>query len=145
MSNRHQVSTLVELLRLRADEDPDRCAYTFLLNGEVEEGHVTYGELDRRARAIGSRLQALDARGERVLLLYPPGLEYVAALVGCFYAGVIAVPAYPPRRNRADARVQSIVADCQPTLALTTRELLGEAERLCANTPELAGLHWSAT
>ncbi|HEV2149936.1 MAG TPA: AMP-binding protein, partial [Longimicrobiaceae bacterium] len=145
MSNSHDVFTLVELLRLRAEEDPDRIAYTFLLHGEVEEGHVTYGDLDLRARAVASRLQALGAPGARALLLYPAGLEYVAALFGCFYAGVIAVPAYPPRRNKVDPRLQSIVGDCQPTLALTTRELLGESERLCANTPELATLHWIAT
>ncbi|HEX8275905.1 MAG TPA: amino acid adenylation domain-containing protein, partial [Longimicrobiaceae bacterium] len=145
MPNPHHLSTLVELLRLRADNDPDRVAYTFLLNGEAEEGHVTYGELDLRARAVAARFQALGARGERALLLYPPGLEYVAALFGCFYAGVVAVPAYPPRRNRPDPRLQSIVADCGPTLALTTRDFLGEAARLCANTPELAGLRWIAT
>ena len=145
MLNPHDASTLVELLRFRAGEDPDRIAYTFLLNGESEEGHVTYGELDLRARAVAARLQALGARGERALLLYPPGLEYIAALFGCFYAGVTAVPAYPPRRNKTDPRLQSIVGDCGPTLALTTRELLGEAERLCAHTPELAGLRWMAT
>ncbi|HEV2735001.1 MAG TPA: AMP-binding protein, partial [Longimicrobiaceae bacterium] len=98
MPNPHPASSLVDLLRSRADEDPARCAYTFLLNGEIEEGHVTYGELDLRARAVAARLQALGAAGERALLLYPPGLEYVAALFGCFYAGVVAVPAYPPRR-----------------------------------------------
>ncbi|HEX2094837.1 MAG TPA: condensation domain-containing protein, partial [Longimicrobiaceae bacterium] len=139
------MSSLVELLRARADDDPARCAYTFLLNGEVEEGHATYGELDRRARAVAARLQAISARGERALLLYPPGLEYIVALFGCFYAGVIAVPAYPPRRNRMDARLQSIVADCQPSLALTTGELLGEADSLCSYTPELAALRWIAT
>jgi acyl-CoA synthetase (AMP-forming)/AMP-acid ligase II len=145
MPNPRAAASLVDLLRFRADEDPARCAYTFLLNGETEEGHVTYGELDLRARAIAARLQALGAPGERALLLYPPGLEYVAALLGCFYAGVVAVPAYPPRRNKPDARLQSIIADCAPTLSLTTRELLGEAERLCAGTPELAGLRWLAT
>ncbi|MET0396796.1 MAG: amino acid adenylation domain-containing protein, partial [Longimicrobiaceae bacterium] len=145
MPNPPAAASLVELLRMRAQEAPDRRAYTFLLEGEVEEGHVTYGELDLRARAVAARLQALGARGERALLLYPPGLEYIAALFGCFYAGVTAVPAYPPRRNRTDPRLQSIVADCQPTLALTGGELLGEAERLCAHTPELGGLRWMAT
>ncbi len=145
MPNPHDASSLVELLRLRADDDPDRIAYTFLLNGEAEEGHVTYGELDLRARAVAARLQALGARGERALLLYPPGLEYIVALFGCFYAGVTAVPAYPPRRNKTDPRLRSIVEDCAPTLALTTRELLGEAEGLCAHTPELGGLRWLAT
>jgi acyl-CoA synthetase (AMP-forming)/AMP-acid ligase II/acyl carrier protein len=145
MPSPRNARTLVELLRLRAGEVPDRRAYTFLLNGEVEDGHVTYGELDLRARAIAARLQALSTPGERALLLYPPGLEYVAALFGCFYAGVVAVPAYPPRRNKSDPRLQSIVADCGPVLALTTPELLAEADKLCSHTSGLAGLRWVAT
>ena len=48
--------------------------------------------------------------GERVLLLYPPGLEYVAALFGCLYAGAVAVPAYPPRFNRPMLRLRTMVA-----------------------------------
>ncbi len=91
--------TLVELLRRRARHEPRRAAYTFLTDGE--EVHLTYGELDRRARAIAALLQEMGAGGERVLLLYPPGLDYIAAFFGCLYAGAVAVPAYPPRLNRS--------------------------------------------
>jgi acyl-CoA synthetase (AMP-forming)/AMP-acid ligase II len=86
-------SNLVELLCRRALESPHRRAYIFLANGETEEVNLTYGELHTRARAIGARLQSLEAAGERALLLYPPGLDYIAAFFGCLYAGVIAVPA----------------------------------------------------
>ena len=63
---------------------------------------LTRGELDRRARALAARLQARGLAGRRALLLYPPGLEFIAAFFGCLYAGVVAVPAYPPRPNRPD-------------------------------------------
>ena len=89
-------ATLVDLLRERALRHPDRRAYTFLVDGESEEQHLTYGELDRQARAIAAQLQGLGMTGERALLLYPPGLEYIAGFFGCLYAGTIAVPAYPP-------------------------------------------------
>src|SRR5262245_53459008 len=85
--------SVVALLRRRSAEDPDQAAYTFLADGDVERGTVTYGELDRRARAIGARLQSLGLAGERALLLYPPGLDYVSAFFGCLYAGTVAVPA----------------------------------------------------
>ena len=62
-------------------------------------------------------LQRLDARGKRVLLLYPLGLEYIAAFFGCFYAGAVAVPAYPPRLNRSLDRLQTIIADAQVSAA----------------------------
>src|SRR5205807_1551124 len=93
--------------------------YTFLVDGEGEEVFLSYGELDRRARAIAARLQAAGAAGERVLLLYPPGLDYIAAFFGCLYAGAVAVPAYPPRLNRNLSRLQAVVADARAKFALT--------------------------
>src|SRR5262245_4858117 len=97
-----ETSTLVDLLRWRALHQSDRRAYTFLMDGETDEVPLTYGELDRQARAIGAMLQRVAAPGERALLLYPPGPEYIAAFFGCLYAGVVAVPAYPPNPARLD-------------------------------------------
>ena len=84
--------TLVELLRGRLPHQGNQTAYTFLVDGETEEVSLTYDELDARARAIAARLQQLGAYAERVLLLYPPDLEYIAAFFGCLYAGAVAVP-----------------------------------------------------
>ncbi|HYH44501.1 MAG TPA: AMP-binding protein, partial [Thermoanaerobaculia bacterium] len=69
-------------------------AYTFLEDGEAEGASLTFREVGEKARAIGARLQSLGLSGERVLLLYPPGLEFVTAFLGCLYGGVVAVPAY---------------------------------------------------
>jgi acyl-CoA synthetase (AMP-forming)/AMP-acid ligase II len=102
------MNTLVELLRRRALADPARQAYIFLTDGEMQELPLTRGELDP------------GAKGERVLLLYPPGLEYIAAFFGCLYAGAVAVPVYPPRMNQNLVRLESIIEDSQPALALTT-------------------------
>src|SRR5438094_3797680 len=107
-------STLVDLLRWRAFHQPDQRAYTFLLDGETEQDDLTYGALDRQARIIGTMLQSVGAVGERVLLLYPPGLDYIAAFFGCLYAGAVAVPCYPPdpaRLERTLPRLRAIVAD----------------------------------
>ncbi|HEV8581878.1 MAG TPA: amino acid adenylation domain-containing protein [Thermoanaerobaculia bacterium] len=135
-------ANLVEVLRRRALHQPDRRAYTFLLDGEAREVHLTYGELDLQARAIAARLQALDAAGERVLLLYPPGLPYAAAFFGCLYAGVAAVPVYPPRPNRPDPRVRSILTDARARVVLTTSAILPAAERPLGGEP---GIQWLAT
>src|SRR5215469_6812620 len=114
-----ECTTLVELLRWRATLQSDQKAYTFLSKGE-EELSLTYAELDRRSRAIGAMLQRRDATGERVLLLYPAGLEYLAAFFGCLYAGALAVPAYPPHANRSLGRIKGIVTDAQAKFVLTT-------------------------
>jgi natural product biosynthesis luciferase-like monooxygenase protein/FkbM family methyltransferase len=138
-------SSLVELLRARALHQPDRLAYTFLAGGDVAETHFTYGELDRRARAIAAQLQAQGMEGQRVLLLYPAGLEYIAAFFGCLYAGAVAVPTYPPRLNRNLLRLQSIVADAGATMALATESLLSRVGPLLEQSPELQRLPWLAT
>ncbi len=119
--------TLVELVRWRAKTMPDQRAYTYLKDGEEKEIRITYAEIDRRARAIASYLQDKGLTGERALLLYPPGLDYLIGFFGCLYAGVIAVPAYPPdpnRLNRTLPRLQSIVRDAGATVALTTDSIL---------------------
>lgn len=113
-------STLVGLLRHRSVTQSDVQAFTFLVDGESEQVTLTYQQLDRHARAIASQLQAKGAAGDRALLLYPPGLDYLAAFFGCLYAGVVAVPAYPPRNQRNTPRIQAIIADAQAQIALTT-------------------------
>src|SRR5438067_1025055 len=120
MNDARRFSTLVELLRHRVAERPHSRGYTFLADGETEELSLTYGELEQRARAIGGWLQSGGMAGERVLLLYPPGLDFIAAFFGCLYAGAVAVPAYPPRQNRNLRRIQSILSDAQPKAALVT-------------------------
>jgi 8-amino-7-oxononanoate synthase len=137
-----EANTLVKLLSRRALHQPDQRIYTFLVDGEKEEAHLTYRELDQQARRIGAWLQHLGAVGERALLLYPPGLEYIAAFFGCLYGGAIAVPAYPPRLNRPTPRLQAIVADAQATVALTTPAILSNIERRFEHAPELEALRW---
>src|SRR5262245_24457498 len=127
---------LVHLLETRAAEHPDRLAYTFLRDGEVEEANLCYGELARRARAVGAWLQERKLQNQNVLLLYPPGLEYIVAFWGCLYGGAVAVPAYPPSRNRHLGRVQAIVADAKPQLALTTTAIRPRLESLACGVAE---------
>lgn len=138
-------STLVDLLQWRADQQPEKLAYRFLPDGQSEIRTITYTELDQRARAIGAWLESFGVGGERALLLYPPGLEYVASFFGCLYAGVTAIPAYPPRLNRPVPRIQSIVADSQASIALTTSTILHNIEQRFEHAPDLGALHWLST
>src|SRR3712207_6602517 len=88
-------STFVELLRWRSSHQPDRQIYSYLADTKTEQVQLSYKDLDQKARKIASLLQSMGTAGERALLLYPPGPKYPAALYGCLYAGVVAVPAYP--------------------------------------------------
>lgn len=123
-------SSLIDLLQYRASKTPERTAFIFLEDGESETARITYDELHQRARTIGSWLQLHKATGGRVLLLYPSGLDYIASLFGCMYAGAIAVPAYPPSHNRGLDRLEGIINDAQPAFALTTKDIHSKAELL---------------
>ncbi len=138
-------ATLVDLLRQRALYQPDQLAYTFLLDGESEEISLTYRELDRQARAIGAMLQGLEAAEKPVLLLYPQGLEYMAAFFGCLYAGAIAVPTYPPRLNQKLTRLYSIVEDARAAIALTDSTVLSKFESSFDHDQQLKGLRLLST
>nr|VFK46681.1 MAG: Acyl-CoA synthetase (AMP-forming)/AMP-acid ligase II [Candidatus Kentron sp. TC] len=138
-------ATLVELLQHRARIQPNKLAYTFLIDGETEEVRFTYAQLDRRARAIATRIWEVATNGDRALLLYPAGLEFIAAFFGCLYAGVIAVPTYPPRRNRPDPRFEAIAEDANASIVLTTTEILSNASSRPMKTQILRDAHWLAT
>ena len=137
--------TMAHILRWRAQHLPLREAYTFLLDGETKKVQMTYADLDLQARHVAALLQDCATIGTRVLLLYPPGLEYVAAIFGCFYAGVVAVPAYPPRLNQNLTRIQTIFQDAQATAVLTTSTILSSLRRTFANDPFMQNLHWIET
>lgn len=121
--------TLLSLLNHRSQQPTSHPAFTFLADGEATATHLSYKELDQRAKAIAAVLQAQQAAGERALLLYHPGLEYIAAFFGCLYAGVVAVPAYPPHPKRPMPRLKAILEDASATIALTTSDILETLQR----------------
>ena len=138
------LGTFADVLRWRAAEQPEATAFSWL-GGDPDHDVVvdlTYAELDRRARAIGALLQQEGPPGERALLLFAPGLDFVAALFGCFYAGWIAVPAYPPPLNQRLGRIQSVARDAQPLVALTSASLLAQVRGRVAGEPDLEHLRW---
>lgn len=121
-------ASLSALLRARAAERPGRETFTYLVDGTWDGPRrtLTPGELDRHARATAALLQERCRPGDRAVLLHPPGLEFLGALFGCFHAGVVAVPAYPPANRRHVPRLRAILADSGAALMLTTSALAGE-------------------
>ncbi|HEX8052741.1 MAG TPA: SDR family NAD(P)-dependent oxidoreductase [Thermoleophilaceae bacterium] len=113
---------MIELLRQRAADEPDRRLFTFLRDGELDEEHVTYGELDEAARMLAVGLAERTQPGDRALLVYAPGLDYIRAFFGCLYAGVCAVPLYPPGLNRLAPPLARFADDCDAAVILTVRD-----------------------
>jgi acyl-CoA synthetase (AMP-forming)/AMP-acid ligase II/3-oxoacyl-(acyl-carrier-protein) synthase/acyl carrier protein len=138
-------STLVELLRFRSQSNTAQTAFTFLVDGEHETVSLTYAELDRKARAIAAQLQQFCAVGERALILYPPGLDYIATFFGCLYAGVVAVPAYPPRNARNFPRIAAIARDAQATLILAPEAVRSKIQSIWNPVNRSQYICWLAT
>ena len=123
----HWPASLVDILRWRAKEQPNQLAYRYLIDGEYDEVTMTYEDLDRRSRSIAALLQSSAKVGDRALLIFPPGLDFVAAFFGCLYAKIIAIPAYPPHPARPERNLPSILriaTDAKPAVALLTSSLL---------------------
>ncbi len=125
--------SLLRALRRSALERPEEPAFLFLADGEEETARWSFREVDERARAIAALLQPLGAGG-RVLLLFPPGLDFLSGFLGCLYAGCVAVPAYPPQSGRGLPRLGRILADARPAAILTTAAF---RSRLLSFAPEL--------
>lgn len=145
--------SFVDVLRSHARARPDALAYVFVGDTESELARWTFADVDARARAIAVEILARSECGDRALLLYASGIEFIAAFFGCLYAGVVAVPAYPPRRGRSLERFESIARNAGASLCLTTtvaRAQMGEVARdgtgvqwLCTDAVEVCrGEHW---
>lgn len=138
-------ANLIEMLRARVAEHGSRVAFRFLPDGETEESRLTYEDLESRARAIAVGLASQAGAGERALLFYTGGLDFIAAFWGCLYAGVVAVPVFPARLHRQIPRLLAIAADSDAKFVLTTAKIRRQAEDLFKRAPELKKLEWLAT
>lgn len=119
-------STFLELLEFRVQGQGEEILYTFLDEGNAPPAHLTYKQLQHRARRLAATLQSFVAPGERVLLLLPPGLDLIAAFFGCLMAGVAAIPVPPPHPARLDVqkeRLLSISADARPAAIFSHRQI----------------------
>ncbi|TDV55032.1 AMP-binding protein [Actinophytocola oryzae] len=107
-----------------ASERPDDTAFTFVGGGLTVERELTYAQLAEASWRVAAFLRDRVQPGDRALLLFPPGADYLAAFLGCLSAGVVAVPLYPPRPGAKLDRIASVVRDCQAPVALTTSALV---------------------
>ncbi len=135
----------VNLLRQRAIEEPERLAFGFMPSSIDDEICFSYAQLDEAARKIGAALQQAGLTGERAVLLYQPGPEYICALMGCLYGGVVAVPVYAPRQNASYTRVMQVIASARATVLLSSDRIFATLDQPEWGELKCAGLHWLAT
>ncbi|MER5398236.1 fatty acyl-AMP ligase [Streptomyces sp. NPDC002599] len=143
--------SLVDLLTLHASRQPDRTAYRYLVTGDCdgEIQDISYARLAERSRAIAAWLQERGLAGSRVMLLYPPGIEFICGYFGCLSAGAVAVPGLPPhgrsQNHRALLRMKRLIADADAQVILGGREVIAGLATMAEHLPELAGITCVAT
>lgn len=146
----------VDVLQQQAMTAPERAAFVWRSDELSEEGRLAYGPLLARAQRVAAGLQARCAAGDRVVLLYPPGLEFIVSFLGCLVAGLVAVPICPPRRQRPSPGIDRIVRNAEPSVVLSTvdygskhaewfREIPALLQRAWLTLEQLAGLEASWT
>ncbi len=140
-------NSLVSISRRYARETATIEPFTFIDFSADKPNDITlsYIDFDRKARQIAALLRTRAQPGQRVMLLYPAGLDYLCAFYGCLYASMIAVPTYPPLNPRLRDRLVAISKDCGATIALTTTAILENQGHKSTMTEHLAKLHWLAT
>jgi acyl-CoA synthetase (AMP-forming)/AMP-acid ligase II len=132
----------VEVLQRRAAEDPNRLSHLLLGAKEEENESLTYSQLDRKVKEFAAYLQHVAEPGQRALLVYPTGLEFIQAMYACLYAGIIPIPTNPPGMNRSAQRLAAIATDARASLVLTTPEYQQAFAGTADQFPEFAALRW---
>ena len=135
-------ATLVEVLRRRAATQRDEVAYTFISESDPVES-ITYGQLEKRSQAIAANLGRTVRPGDRALLLFPAGLDFIAAFFGCAYANVMAVPTCYPKPRRPMPRLSAIGRDARAATVLTNSKTLGLVS-VARQNPDWSGVNWLA-
>jgi acyl-CoA synthetase (AMP-forming)/AMP-acid ligase II len=125
----------VDIVRHRAANEPNQTVFSYLTGETASEAALTYRQLDTQAQTIAGRLQSLGCAGERALLLYPPGLEFISAFFGCLYAGVIAVPTYPPSSRKPLAGLEAVAKDCEAKVVMTSESMFAGMEKHFKQSP----------
>jgi len=136
-------SHLLAVLRFWAEVRPQQTAYSFT-DGDSTLSSLTYAELWNEVRGLAGAMRSRIRPGQRILLLYPPGLDFVIGLFACHALDAIAVPAYPPRKNRRATRIRSIVDDADTRIAFTT-QAVAEQLRTADQHEDLEGLSFIGT
>jgi acyl-CoA synthetase (AMP-forming)/AMP-acid ligase II len=132
----------MNLLFHRVAHDGDKPAYTFLENGEAVGETIDYADFGGRVLALAAELQQRCSPRDRVLILYPPCIEYMVGFFACLCADMVAVPLFPPRGTKHNLRLEAIARDCRPSAALFSTKRVAHKHAAISDHPELASLQF---
>jgi acyl-CoA synthetase (AMP-forming)/AMP-acid ligase II/aryl carrier-like protein len=130
-------NTMTDVLRAHAEHRPNQVAYRFLGDGEHVTATMTYAELDVLAKSVARTLHEQCDAQQRIILAHTPGLDFIIDLMGCLYAGMVAVPVYPPAGHREIATADAVIRAARPVAVLSDQPALASALSDAAGVPAL--------
>lgn len=134
-STNTQKKNLIDFLQQQTSDQPKNPAFTFIENDQARS--LSYEGLHSQARAIAAGLLAKMSPGDRLILLCPPGLDYIRLFYGCLIAGVVAVPLYPPRKRQRTDRLDAVIASCGAKFAATSGDQFQNIQQFFQNSDAL--------
>ena len=137
-----QCATYIEVIQKRTLTIPDHVVFRFLSDGVNENESLTYRQIETRSKALGASMQKYGSKGDKVLLLFQPGLSYVASMYACFYSGFVAIPVYPPRRNKGIDRIYTIIEDSGANICLVSQQVHSDIQRNFNDDDLLSQINW---
>ena len=137
-------ATLIDVLRFRGLEQAANDAFIAPCDDPDQARAITNGGLERWARRFAAHLQSRGARGQRVVLLFNTGLEYIAAYFGVLMAGAVAVPTYPLMRPNRRKFLLRLIQDARPVIILAEREIHDAGVQAFKDEPSIANVRWIA-
>src|SRR5687768_4831975 len=142
VATREEPDNWMDLLFHRVAHDGAKSAYTFLENGEAIGETIDYAEFGGRVLALAAELQRRCSPRDRVLILYPPCIEYMVGFFACLCADMVAVPLFPPRGTKHNLRLEAIARDCRPSAALYSSKRVAHKHVAISEQPDLAALQF---
>ncbi len=116
-----EIHTLTDCIDSFCQTKPDDWAYIFYSNPKNAPDRISYQQLQQQSQQLAQHIIALTNPGDRVVLLYPSGLDFIIAFYACWYAGAIAVPCQTPTNASSADKLQSIMNNCQPSIILSNQ------------------------
>ncbi len=135
------MGTFVEVVKNRHIKHADQLAYMFV-SESFNEDSITYAQLYQRAEGLAAVLQHNQLVGKPVVLSLPSGIDFIVSLFACLMAGAIAVPAYPPRKNKFSQRFFSIIKQSNAKFILSNTQIINRVETADIDQQELEGIKW---
>lgn len=125
--------TIVDCIHYQVQNNPDALVYEFYLDNKLNKQSITFKDLHFKIEVIASNLMQQGLKkGDRALLVYPPGLDLIICFFACLYVGVIAIPMYPPLNLKLAKKLFYIINDANPKIILSITKLK-EPMSLCFN------------